>query len=502
VLSGGAVAAAIFLEASLTPLAAQAQTSAQMASQGLAWFSDYLTAGQIAGGEEVGRLLRDRGMVWHDASTAEMLADYTLATGDRTYVPNLTAYRGYNGVYVFGSSSLLYGENQYNDDKLWWALAMLRMYDVLGDSQYLSNAETIFSNVCRYWGVHSGSCGGGVSQTVGGHYLNAITNELFFQTAAKLARLDPDRRDACGTAPRITGPWSYSRRLPDTYLGWSVAEWEWFKKYWFPVHPARMNFEYEWPPSATGTTIPDGLDSRSCAPGTSRSASARWTYNQGPILGALLDLSFLQSTGAGRGLLEDTEGTLQQFAFTIAANAMSSFSSGPGSPAILTEVGDANGAGGCLSSPDCPEFKGVFMRYLGRLLAGASSTAPGYAAFAPAARRYLDTNANQIWAMRQSQASGPDVFPEDWNRPEIPPAAAYQPTETSALDAIIAAIPPALPTPKPTCQDVAPGSSACPSGYICEAPSGPPGVCVVSRQCAAPTKYCNHKCIAPTAPCL
>jgi hypothetical protein len=41
----------------------------------------------------------------------------------------------------------------------------------------------------------------------------------------------------------------------------------------------------------------------------------------------------------------------------------------------------------------------------------------------------------------------------------------------------------------------------CPFGYICEAPNGPPGVCVANHRCMAGYKYCNGKCIAQGAFC-
>jgi hypothetical protein len=41
----------------------------------------------------------------------------------------------------------------------------------------------------------------------------------------------------------------------------------------------------------------------------------------------------------------------------------------------------------------------------------------------------------------------------------------------------------------------------CPTGYICEAPNGYPGTCVINHRCPMPEKYCNGKCIAESAYC-
>jgi hypothetical protein len=52
-----------------------------------------------------------------------------------------------------------------------------------------------------------------------------------------------------------------------------------------------------------------------------------------------------------------------------------------------------------------------------------------------------------------------------------------------------------------TCQEIELCPYGCPNGYICEAPNGPPGVCVVNHRCPVLEKYCNGKCIAQGAYC-
>lgn len=51
------------------------------------------------------------------------------------------------------------------------------------------------------------------------------------------------------------------------------------------------------------------------------------------------------------------------------------------------------------------------------------------------------------------------------------------------------------------CEEIELCPGGCPSGYICEAPNGPPGVCVVNHRCIAGEKYCNGKCIPQSSFC-
>jgi hypothetical protein len=524
----------------LAAVTAHAQTPPQMAQQGLSWFSWYLTNGQINGGEDIGEWYGDQGMVWHDANTTEMLADYTIATGDQTYVSNLQAYKGYDGRCVFGNCGQCFGLQIFggcvgvqfsfgspvNDDKLWWALAMVRIYDLLGDSAYLGNAETIFGDVCQYWAASQG-CGGGVTWEAShdGGYLNAVTNELFFETAAKLAARDPGRQSVCGSAtPSVTSPGGkFTRRWPNTYLGWAVTEWEWFKQYWFPAQTDPNGFGKDWPPAAgLSVPIPDGLGNH-CVVGAGHMDF--YTYNQGVILGALIDLASLWSPKADN-IVPDTPETLIQFALLIATRAMSTLSEAQDGARILTEVPDSGGNNGC-GPPDCPEFKGVFMRYLGRLVARVSYAKTG--CFVPSTLKFLDDNAKRVFQLGLADGG---IFPEKWNAlvvqsttPQSEGYWLYQPAMTSALDAIIADIQrvdtscgtqgkPCCCAPAPECggeaslacqlgscvhcgNDGEPccaggATSACNSHLVCERP----GQCVPCGQagqpcCSSPVSACD-----------
>ena len=92
----------------------------------------------------------------------------------------------------------------YYDDILWWALAYLRaadMYAVRGDIQSIqlaadmtNRSSKIFDHVAaRAWNGTAAACGGGIWWSTSGGK-NAVANELFFATAAKLGKVDWARR--------------------------------------------------------------------------------------------------------------------------------------------------------------------------------------------------------------------------------------------------------------------------------------------------------------------
>lgn len=98
----------------------------------------------------------------------------------------------------------------YYDDDMWWALAWLNAYDVTGDPWYLSLAEGIFSAITKVWPTHCGN--GGIYWAVHSGYVNAISNELFFSTAASLTNRVEDKKKR------------------KEYMGWTKSSLEWFMR--------------------------------------------------------------------------------------------------------------------------------------------------------------------------------------------------------------------------------------------------------------------------------
>jgi predicted alpha-1,6-mannanase (GH76 family) len=233
---------------------------------------------------------------WNSANALTALIDYSQRTGSQTYRYAIATTFDLNQ-----DTSFI---NEYLDDTGWWGLAWVRAYDLTGDQRYLDMARVTADYMNSYWDDH---CDGGVWWRTDMTYKNAVTNELFIKLSAAL-----------------------HNRLPaDTvYLARAQQGWNWFKA------SGMINSE---------GLINDGLDS-DCE----NNGQTTWTYNQGIILGALVELH--RATGDA-GLLTDAR--------RIADAATNSTLLNPGG--ILREPCEP-GCGG-----DAPSFKGIFVRNLGEL---------------------------------------------------------------------------------------------------------------------------------------
>ena len=255
----------------------------------------------------------------------------------------------------------------FYDDDLWWALAWINAYDVTRNTQYLTLAEGIFNAVTKAWPTRCFN--GGIFWSWEKEYMNAIANELFLSTAAHLANRVPAAKK-------------------DVYVDWAKRTLSWFLK------TGMMNDR---------GTINDGL-TEDCE----NNGQPTWSYNQGVILGGLVEL---QRAAPDASYLP--------LASRIAK-------------AAITALADENGVlrDGC--EPNCggdgSQFKGVFMRNL-KLLHDAAPDA----VYADAMKK----NADSIWKNDRSDEMG-IVFSVDWAGPFVPPANAS--THSSAMDALVAAI--------------------------------------------------------------
>jgi predicted alpha-1,6-mannanase (GH76 family) len=255
--------------------------------------------------------------------------------------------------------------NNYDDDEGWWALAWIDAYDLTGNQAYLTMAETIFADIAAEWDTTT--CGGGVWWEKPNNYKNAIANELFLSVAASLAN-----RSAGSTAA--------------SYLAWAQKEWTWFKA------SGMINSQ---------SLINDGLTSTN--PSACRNNGRNtWTYNQGVILGGLVEL-----------YKADKDPTLLPQAATIANVAIANLTVN----GILVESS--------VSGNDAPQFKGVFSRNLMALYNVAPS---------PAYKTFLNANANSIWTSDQGPSH---EFGALWQGPFDSADAIRQ---SSALDALVAAM--------------------------------------------------------------
>jgi predicted alpha-1,6-mannanase (GH76 family) len=235
---------------------------------------------------------------WQSANGIETTVDYSRATGSRSYA-DLVAR-------TFSRYEWTHFLNDYNDDEGWWALAWLKAYDWTGDRRYLTAAEKIFQDMAGQW---DDTCGGGVWWSKKHDYKNAITTELFLTVAARL-----HERTSAGGAPT-------------PYLTWATRAWQWLRTSGMMNNAGLFN---------------DGL-TRECR----NNGGTTWTYNQGVVLGGLVELSRI--TG--------DSGYLEQ-ARSIADAATKTLATPDG---VLREPSEP-GAG-----QDHLVFKGIFMRNLAEL---------------------------------------------------------------------------------------------------------------------------------------
>ena len=257
--------------------------------------------------------------------------------------------------------------NDYYDDEGWWANAWVRAYDLTGDPRYLTMAKNIFTDLTHAW---DSTCGGGLWWSKSRTYKNAITNELFLLLAASLHNRTP------GDAG------------PGSYLEWATKTWRWFDEVKLVNADQLVN---------------DGLTS-ACA----NNGGTPWTYNQGVVLGGLVEL--YKATG---------ETTYLTRAERLADAALIHLVDGAG---VLTETCEASGCGA-----DGPSFKGIFVRHLARLYAVIGK---------PTYRTFLIRNARSVWFKGRGSGAHQDDLGLKWAGPFDATDASRQSSAMFALGAL------------------------------------------------------------------
>jgi len=177
---------------------------------------------------------------WNSGNAITVLVDYARASKSAQY--NSVLANTYTAAQKTSANFL----NNYYDDEGWWALAWIDAYDLTGNKQYLSMAETIFADMSGGW---DNTCGGGIWWSKDRGYKNAIANELFLSVAAHLAN-----RDTANSA---------------RYLNWANKEWQWFRDTGMINEKNLIN---------DGLGSPDG---HTTATSCGNNGQATWSYNQG-----------------------------------------------------------------------------------------------------------------------------------------------------------------------------------------------------------------------------
>ncbi|KAL4931478.1 putative glycosyl hydrolase [Aspergillus undulatus] len=296
--------------------------------------------------------------------------------GDAYYTSaNGTAYHSLTqeeGVPTGAANASLWLDGSYDDDA-WWGLAWIATYDVTGNEDYLDLAEGIFYHLSNSWPSKCND--GGIDSSSTHVYVGAIANELFLALAAQLSNRVSSKGDR------------------DYYRDWAQRQWSWFKD------SGLINENY---------TINDGL-TKDCK----NNAATVWTYNQGVILGGLVELHRATNGSASNSMYLEEAGKIAQSAIAALVNGDD----------VLHESCEPDGCG----AADQMQFKGIFMRNL-KVLQGIAPNNT-YA-------KVINASADSLWEHDRTDANG---FGVDWSGP-LDAAKVDASTQSSAMDALVAAI--------------------------------------------------------------
>lgn len=254
--------------------------------------------------------------------------------------------------------------NGFYDDEGWWALGWIQAYDVTKKPQYLQAAVDIFNDMNN---ATTTPCNGGIWWDRAQTYVNAIANELYLSVAAHLANRAKSSSDR------------------DKYRKIAVKQWDWF------MASGMIN---------NNSNINDGLTAE-----CKNNNGTVWSYNQGVILGGLVELSKATSNSSH---------------LKVAGNI---------ALAAIKTLSDKNGVLHDPCEPNCgndgTQFKGIFMRNLQVLQKAIPNKT---------IRSFITLNAATLWTKNKNEN---DQFGVNWAGPFIGPANAS--TQSSAMDAIVTA---------------------------------------------------------------
>jgi predicted alpha-1,6-mannanase (GH76 family) len=312
---------------------------------------------------------------WQSAHALTTLIDYMIRTGNRcnarvvAYTYDKNKGKDYTTFHPGHDEDF---NNFYIDDSGWWGLAWIRAYDLTSESRYLDAAGKVADWMWvrgKGWDTsEDNKCGGGLwwqAEPPPADYKpdpnhpgeerrtkNAITIELFIKLAASL-----------------------HNRLPgDTeYLRQAQVVWNWFNTnaMMAPLNqrsptnrPLILDSLYDEKPDDHGIVDTNCNDARFI-----------WSYSQGAILGALVEL--YRATGDAK-LLDEADGIANAAIDSARTNYLQRMVYPQGSPheGILRELGEEEkhcsnpNAGDCdINSTNnaAATFKGVFVRNLREL---------------------------------------------------------------------------------------------------------------------------------------
>ncbi|KAK3388175.1 glycoside hydrolase [Sordaria brevicollis] len=292
---------------------------------------------------------------WISGTALQAVLDYMQKTGTRDYLAQardiIEKQKGPVPGWPQGGGNF---RADSTDDTAWWALAMLRMFDLTGDKQYLDIARQDEEYIWKYW--TETECGGGIYVDIRAlTYKNAIANALYIKLAAGL----------------------HLRTGDSIYLDKAVKTYKWLKESGMINSQGLLN---------------DGLTRDKTNEVCYNNEGPTWTYLQGALVGGLSEL--FRTTSDPSYILD---------ASTIVNAVINSPQLTPPSTGVLTDYACEGTTKGC--NFDQQSFKGIFARNLGEF--DSLITGRPY-------RAYLEQNANSAY---EKARDGGNLYGTSWAGP-------------------------------------------------------------------------------------
>jgi hypothetical protein len=123
--------------------------------------------------------------LWYWAQAAKILASYQELTGDKQYVSQLKDSYTANWDYIINA--------KYYDDQLWWALTLIKVYEVTGDTDALDKAQLLVNSVANQGAQNMCHGSGGIYWDVAKTQVGSIANTLLITAAGRLYLVTGDK---------------------------------------------------------------------------------------------------------------------------------------------------------------------------------------------------------------------------------------------------------------------------------------------------------------------
>lgn len=130
--------------------------------------------------------------LWYWAQAAMIMANYQEQTGDKKYAAQLKASYTYNWEYIIKDGTTK--KDNYFDDRLWWSLALIKIYQVNGDREALKKAKEIVMSVVTQGSQKVCHGPGGIYWDVAKTQVGSIANTLLITASGQLYLVTGDTK--------------------------------------------------------------------------------------------------------------------------------------------------------------------------------------------------------------------------------------------------------------------------------------------------------------------